>query len=87
MRGQKPDATGAAKPGENKLVILVTNTLINRVSAMKEPPPVPPELVPVFGSGDVTTEIPREFGFKTLPASGLMGPVQIIAVKKITASF
>lgn len=87
MRGQKPDATGAVRPGENKLVILVTNTLINRVSAMKEPPPVPQELVPVFGSGAVSTEIPREFGFKTLPASGLMGPVQIIAVKKITASF
>ena len=87
MRGQKLEATQAVKAGENKLVILVTNTLINRVSAMKEPPPVAPELVSRFGSGAVSNEIPREFGFKPLPASGLMGPVQIIAVKEVIAGY
>ena len=83
MRGQKPEVTNAAKEGDNKLVILVTNTLINRVSAMKKPPPVPEELVSRFGSGAVIKEIPREFGFKPLPPSGLMGPVQIIPVKVV----
>lgn len=84
MRGQKPEITGAAKAGENKLVVLVTNTLINRVSAMKEPPPIPENLVPRFGSKDISTGVPREFGFEPLPASGLMGPVQIIPEKIVT---
>jgi len=87
MRGQKLEVKGAAKAGENKLVILVTNTLINRISAMKEPPPVPADLVPRFGSGAVQKEIPREFGFKALPTSGLIGPVQLIAVKEIKVEF
>jgi len=87
MRGQKLEATHALKSGENKLVILVTNTLINRISAMKVPPPVPADLIPRFGSGAVNQETPREFGFKPLPASGLIGPVRIIAVKEITVSY
>ena len=87
MRGQTLDVTPAAKEGDNKLVILVTNTLINRVSAMKEPPPVPEDLVSRFGSGAVSTETPREFGFKPLPASGLMGPVQIIPFKIVTVNY
>ncbi|MDP4285166.1 MAG: glycosyl hydrolase [Bacteroidota bacterium] len=87
MHGQKLEVTKAAKTGDNKLVILVTNTLINRVSAMKEAPPVPKELVARFGSKDVSTEVPREFGFKPLPASGLMGPVQILPVKVVMANF
>ena len=87
MRGQKLEATHALKAGENKLVILVTNTLINRISAMKEPPPVPEDLVSRFGSGAVNQETPREFGFKPLPASGLIGPVRIIAVKEVAVSF
>jgi len=87
MRGQKLEATHALKAGENKLVILVTNTLINRISAMKEPPPVPEDLVSRFGSGAVNQEIPREFGFKPLPASGLIGPVRIITVKEVAVSF
>jgi hypothetical protein len=84
MRGQKPEITSAAKNGENKLVVWVTNTLINRVSAMKEPPPVPENLVSRFGSTDISKEIPREFGFEPLPASGLMGPVQIVPEKIVT---
>lgn len=85
MRGQTLDITDAAKSGWNHLVVLVTNTLINRVSGFKEPPPVPEELVPHYGSG--TTRFSSAFrgpiGFKPLPASGLMGPVKISALKKI----
>ena len=87
MQGQKLEATEAVRKGENKLVILVANTLINRVSSMKEPPAVPEDLVPRFGSGAVITEIPREFGFKPLPASGLIGPVQLIPVKEVNADY
>ena len=87
MRGQKVEVTGVAKPGVNKLVVLVTNTLINRVSAMTQPPPVPEDLVSRFGDRSVQKETPREFGFKALPASGLIGPVQIIAVKEVTAGY
>jgi hypothetical protein len=87
MRGEKLETTKAVKEGSNKLVILVTNTLINRISAMKEAPAVPADLVPRFGSGAVNSEIPREFGFKPLPASGLMGPVQIAPVKVVSVGF
>ncbi|TSA37371.1 MAG: hypothetical protein D4R64_05810 [Porphyromonadaceae bacterium] len=87
MRDQKLDVTGVVKEGDNKLVILVTNTLINRVSAMKEPPPVPEDLVSRFGNSAIIKDIPREFGFKPLPASGLIGPVKIVAVKVVTANF
>jgi hypothetical protein len=87
MRGQQLEVTTAVKEGENKLVILVTNTLINRISAMKEPPPVPKDLIPRFGTGSVQTELPREFGFKPLPASGLIGSVQIIPVKEVRVRY
>ena len=87
MQGQKPDVTAAVKDGENKLVVLVTNTLINRISDMKEAPPVPENQVARFGSKEVSKEIPREFGFKPLPASSLIGPVEIIPIKTITVNF
>lgn len=85
MRGQKQEISALVKPGENKLEVLVTNTLINRVSAMKEPTPIPDELVPVYGSAPTPTpgSLPREFGFQPLPASGLMGPVKIIPLKLV----
>jgi hypothetical protein len=87
MRGQTLEVTESLKAGDNKLVIMVTNTLINRVSAMKEPPPVPEDLVTRFGKGTIISDIPREFGFKPLPASGLMGPVRIVPVKVVTVDF
>ncbi len=87
MRGQKLDLTKVVKEGENKLIVLVTNTLINRISAMKVAPAVPAELVTRFGSGSVIKETPREFGFKPLPASGLIGPVEIIPEKVVTVNF
>ncbi len=87
MRNQKLELSGITKSGENKLVIEVTNTLINRISAMNQPPPVPETLVPRFGSKAVINDVPREFGFKPLPASGLIGPVQIIPVKVLSIKY
>jgi hypothetical protein len=85
MRGQNPEISKLVKAGENNMEVLVTNTLINRVSAMTEPNPIPAELVPVYGSTPTQTpgSLPREFGFQPLPASGLLGPVMIIPVKKV----
>lgn len=87
MCGQKPEITKFVKEGDNKLVVLVTNTLINWISAMKEPPPVPEDLVGRFGKGAINSDIPREFGYKALPASGLIGPVRIVPVKVVRTNF
>ena len=89
MRGQKTGITKLIKQGENKLVVCVTNTLINRVSGMKEISPVPENLVPRFGTARSQNPgvLPREFGFEPLPASGLLGPVRIIPSKNVTVSF
>ena len=89
MRGQNLEISKLIKIGENKMEVLVTNTLINRVSAMTEPNPVPAELVPVYGSAPAQSpgSLPREFGFQPLPVSGLMGPVTIIPVKKVLVEF
>jgi hypothetical protein len=89
MKGQTPDITKAVKKGKNSMKILVTNTLINRVSAMTQPMPVPENLVERFGSTPTQTpgRLPREFGFKPLPASGLLGPVKIVAMKKVKVVF
>ena len=85
IRGQILDITEAIKPGENILVCWITNTLINRISAFKEAPPVPAELIPRFGSGTTAHSARKqpEFGFEPLPPSGLMGPVRIITYKKL----
>jgi hypothetical protein len=86
MRGQTLDITGAVRAGCNRLVVLVTNTLINRVSGFEHPPPVPERLVDHYGSGTTKYSAHRRgpTGFKPLPASGLMGPVRIIARKRAT---
>ncbi len=85
MRDQTLDITGKARSGANHLTALVTNTLINRVSAFTEPPPIPENLASYYGSG--TTPFSRNargpMGFKHLPSSGLIGPVRIIAQKKV----
>jgi len=87
MRPYRLDITSAAKKGTNHLVVLVTNTLINRVSGFKEAPPVPEELVPHYGraSTDYTrgSESP-EIGFEPLSPSGMMGPVTITPMKRMT---
>jgi len=84
VRGQTLDVTKAVRAGRNALIVLVTNTLINRISAMKEPPPIPENLVEHYGSGVkpyVGYYTPLEF--KPLPASGLLGPVRIVPSKKV----
>ena len=85
MRGQTLNVTGQVRAGSNQLVVLVTNTLINRVSAMTEPRPIPEHLVEHYGSA--TRAFARgahsPIGFKPLPASGLLGPVRIVPSKKV----
>ena len=83
MRGQKPEVTDLLMKGKNHLEILVTNTLINRIASMKKPLPVPDNMVSRFGSKDKQTEVPREFGFSSLPAAGLLGPVRLIPTRKV----
>ena len=86
MRGQTLDITGKVQEGSNHMKIWVTNTLINRVSGFKEPPPVPEELIPYYGSGvtSYSAGFRGPIGFEPLPASGLLGPVKIMVLKKVT---
>ncbi|HVA00795.1 MAG TPA: glycosyl hydrolase [Terriglobia bacterium] len=49
MRPHRLDVTRRLQPGSNQMKVLVTNTLINRVSAMGKPTEVPPDLVPHYG--------------------------------------
>jgi hypothetical protein len=87
MRPYRLDITTAAHKGTNRLVVLVTNTLINRVSGFKEAPPVPEELVPHYGRAPTDYSRGREgpeMGFEPLSPSGLMGPVTIRPVKRVT---
>jgi len=77
------DITSAVVSGKNKLVVLVTNQLVNYVSGLKEAPDVPVELQPRLGKADPTiykqSNIAKKDMSQTgLPPSGLMGPVQII---------
>ena len=89
MRGQTLDITEAARTGSNQMTVLVTNTLINRVAGLKEPPPVPGELVPHFGSGTSAYSARHSgpIGFEPLPASGLMGPVRIRVLREVHIRF
>jgi hypothetical protein len=84
MRNQRLNITRTVSGGSNRLVVLVTNTLINRASGLTQLVPVPEDLVAHYGRG--TTSYSAGFrgpvGFKPLPASGLLGPVRIIATKK-----
>ncbi|OPZ68132.1 MAG: Glycosyl hydrolases family 2, sugar binding domain [bacterium ADurb.Bin478] len=85
MRGQMLEVTGLIRAGTNRLSVKVTNTLINRVSGMKEAPPVPEELVEQYGRSLVQASAgPRSpMSFTALPASGLLGPVRLVVYKKI----
>jgi hypothetical protein len=81
MAPHRLDITRAAHAGKNKLVVLVTDTLINYVSGLQSPPEVPVELQPRLGKADPTVyqsgqRIP-ETKETDLPPSGLIGPVQL----------
>lgn len=85
MRGQGLDVTGLVKAGCNLLAIDVTNTLINRVSGLKDLPPVPEHLRARYGN-DLrarTSGSRRLIGYEPLPNSGLLGPVLIKAARRV----
>ena len=93
VRFMKPyefDVTDALKGGRNRLTVLVTNTLINRVSGMEAPSEVPPELVSHYGETPAYVPKPgvatfeQEQGFDRLPASGLLGPVRLVPSRTVT---
>jgi len=89
MRDQTLDISSAVRAGSNHLDVFVTNTLINRVSHFQAPRPIPEHLVPLYGQSPASfsPRIPPEIGFEPLPASGLLGPVQIRVLKKVNVSF
>jgi len=77
------DITKAVHAGKNKLIILVTNQLVNYVSGLKKAPEIPIELQPRLGKANPSiykqSSIAKNDMLQTnLPPSGLMGPVQII---------
>lgn len=82
MAPHRVDITKAVRKGKNKLVVLVTNTLINHVAGLKEPPEVPLELQPRLGKSNPAVyangRLARnEMSETYLPLSGLVGPVRI----------
>jgi hypothetical protein len=85
MRGQTLDVTRLARSGANHIRVKVTNTLINRVSAWKTAPPLPPDLAAVYGKGlrGDFKGMRDLYGFEPLPRSGLLGPVTITPLKKV----
>ena len=89
MRPYQLDVTEAMRGGVNHLEILVTNTLMNYVSGLDKLPDVPAELIPHYGETvniyTRGTELSRqEIGFRPLPPSGLIGPVQIVPRRRVT---
>jgi hypothetical protein len=82
MAPYRLDITDAARAGKNKLVVKVTNTLINYVTGLKEPPEVPVELQPRLGKAnpdiyESSRLAKREMSETDLPPSGLIGPVSV----------
>ncbi len=93
---QRLELTAHCRPGRNTLRIAVTNTPHNAVAGMKEAPPVPKELSAHYGGEakptataphsrhervDAAWSLERKTG--SVPA-GLMGPVRIVARKRVT---
>jgi hypothetical protein len=88
MTGQNFAITGLVKAGRNELQIAVTNTLINRVSGLKDFPDVPEDLQHLYGNrrNPVVGRAATLIGFEPLPPSGLLGPVEITARKRVLLS-
>jgi hypothetical protein len=70
MRGQTLEVTGILCAGTNTMTVLVTNTLINRISGISDPDRL--------GGHNWYSQ-----HFNSLPASGLLGPVRIVAKKTV----
>jgi hypothetical protein len=74
----------SGRPGRNELRVRVTNLLIHHVRSLAEPPAVPRALWPRFGRQDrglkaSVAALAREKELQDLPASGLLGPVRVVA--------
>ncbi len=79
----KMEITSFVKKGKNKLVVLVTNQLVNYVSGLKTAPDIPSELQPRLGKADSSIYAKSgiahiDMSQTHLPPSGLMGPVRIM---------
>ncbi|MDX9973001.1 MAG: glycosyl hydrolase [FCB group bacterium] len=85
MRGQRIALPGSLGGGMQQLEVRVTNTLINRVSGFEKFPPVPAELQPRLGQGlrEAGGRADELLGYEPLPPSGLLGPVEIRACKRV----
>jgi hypothetical protein len=85
MRGQSLDISELVSEGTNLLEVEVTNTLINRISGLKELPPVPDDIHELYGDDKKVDESPskRLIGYEPLPTSGLIGPIRIVASKRV----
>jgi hypothetical protein len=86
MAPHRLDVTRAVRAGKNRLVVLVTNTLINYVAGLESPPDVPADLQPRLGKANPAIypqgdEFRHEMRETDLPPSGLMGPVRIISTR------
>ena len=82
MTPHRLDVTKAVRAGKNRLVVFVTNTLINYVSGLKQPPEIPADLQARLGKANPEiypegVAARQEMGETNLPASGLLGPVRI----------
>ena len=82
MTPHRLDVTKAVRAGKNRLVVFVTNTLINYVSGLNEPPEVRADLQARLGKANAEiypegVAARQEMGETNLPASGLLGPVRI----------
>jgi len=87
MAPHRVDVTRAVRAGNNRLVVLVTNTLINYVSGLKETPEVPADLQPRLGKANPAiypegASAREEMSETDLPASGLLGPVRLVWTSK-----
>jgi hypothetical protein len=77
------DITRAAHAGNNKLVVLVTDQLVNYVTGLKAAPDVPVELQPRLGKANPalyaqSNRARNDMTETDLPPSGLLGPVRIV---------
>ncbi len=69
----------------NTLVVSVTNTSINRITGWKDLPEVPEALQAEFGTDPDrrSGEAAPMLAFEPLPRSGLLGPVRVLAGKRV----
>lgn len=83
MQPYRFDIRPAARPGKNRLVVKVTNVLINHVTGLKEPPPIPEHLRAHYGEKEkyapgLAVFLKRDRLFRPLPPGGMAGPVRIV---------